>query len=146
MAKLLLVDDEAIVRDPLSLALTKQGHAVTTAAGGVEAVLALDAETFDILLLDITMPNMSGLDLLRHVRASTPLADLPVVMLTAANDKPQILLAQKLGISAYVLKSTFSIERLLSRIDAACAIPPIKDGQRLAEHVDDAPAPGIVCK
>jgi DNA-binding NtrC family response regulator len=101
-AKLLVVDDEVIMRESLAGWLERDGHAVQTAASG-EAALKLCKETrFDILLVDIKMEGMSGLEVLRRMKDIDP--DVAVVMITAYGSIATAIEAMKNGASDYMLK------------------------------------------
>jgi CheY-like chemotaxis protein len=92
--RVLVVDDDEDARDLLRTALSQAGAQVSTAAGAREALDQLEADQFDVLLSDIAMPNGTGYDLLRAVRASPRTAALPAVALTAysrAEDRERIL-------------------------------------------------------
>ena len=72
------MDDEESNRDMLSRRLTRQGYTVEVAAGGFEALERINSSAYDLVLLDQTMPGMTGLDLLRLLRATFSSCDLPV--------------------------------------------------------------------
>ena len=80
-ARILIVDDELILRESLSAWLERDGYNMDTAASGEEALEKVKDTRFDILLVDIKMEGMSGLDLLRHMTENDP--DVAVVMITA---------------------------------------------------------------
>ena len=80
-SKILIVDDELILRESLSRWLERDGHRVETAASGEEALDRFKETRYDILLVDIKMEGISGLEVLRHIKESDP--DVAVVMITA---------------------------------------------------------------
>jgi CheY-like chemotaxis protein len=82
-ASLLVVDDNEANRDVLSRRLTLKGYDVTVAADGAEALARVRSGSFDLLLLDVEMPGISGLDVLTTVRQSRSSTSLPVIMVTA---------------------------------------------------------------
>ena len=100
--KILIVDDELIMRESLAGWLERDGHAVQTAASGEEALEKVKETHFDILLVDIKMEGISGLDVLRHVKESDP--DAEVVMITAYGSIPSAIEAMKDGAFDYMLK------------------------------------------
>ena len=100
--KILIVDDELIMRESLAGWLERDGHAVQTAASGEAALEKIKATHFDILLVDIKMEGISGLDVLRKVKESDP--DAEVVMITAYGSIPSAIEAMKDGAFDYMLK------------------------------------------
>ena len=101
-AKVLIVDDETIMRESLAGWLERDGHAVQTARSGEEALKKCRENRFDILLLDIKMEGMSGLEVLRRVKESD--ADVAVVMITAYGSIATAIEAMKNGAFDYMLK------------------------------------------
>jgi PAS domain S-box-containing protein len=98
------VDDEEANRDMLSRRLARQGYEVVTAPGGREALAELDRAAFDLVLLDIQMPDMSGLEALQALRLRFPVHKLPVIMVTAKAQSEDIVEALELGANDYVTK------------------------------------------
>jgi DNA-binding NtrC family response regulator len=101
-AKILIVDDEVIMRESLSGWLERDGHSVQTAASGETAVAKCRQTRFDILLVDIKMEGMSGLEVLRRIKESDP--DVAVVMITAFGSISTAIEAMKNGAYDYMLK------------------------------------------
>ena len=101
-AKILIVDDELIVRESLGGWLARDGHKVDKAASGEEALDKCRDTRYDILLLDIKMEGLSGLDVLKRVKESDP--DVTVVMITAFGSIPSAIEAMKNGAYEYLLK------------------------------------------
>ena len=93
---LLLVDDAEANRDVLSRRLAARGYAVTPAAGGDEALDLAGRQRFDLVLLDIEMPGMSGLEVLARLRESRSQVELPVIMVTARTEGATIVEAFRL--------------------------------------------------
>jgi DNA-binding NtrC family response regulator len=102
IAKILIVDDETIMRESLAGWLERDGHAVQTARSGEEALKKCRENRFDILLLDIKMGGMSGLEVLRRIKESD--ADVAVVMITAYGSIATAIEAMKNGAFDYMLK------------------------------------------
>jgi len=100
--KILIVDDELIMRESLAGWLERDGHTVQTAPSGEDALELLKQSRFDILLVDIKMEGISGLEVLRKVKESDP--DVAVVMITAYGSIPTAIEAMKNGAYDYMLK------------------------------------------
>ncbi|MBK8597723.1 MAG: response regulator [Holophagales bacterium] len=103
-AHLLVVDDNAENREMLSRRLQGHGFTIAVAESGPEALRLLEETPFDLVLLDVVMPGMSGLDVLRHLRPRHAAADLPVIMATARDDSNDVVTALRLGANDYVTK------------------------------------------
>jgi two-component system response regulator PilR (NtrC family) len=108
-ARLLIVDDEESLLDFLSLLFLQEGYAVETAWSVEGARRELARQSFDVVLCDVTMPDGSGLDLLREIKATEP--SPPVVMMTAYTSTKTAIDAMKLGAADYVSKP-FDVEEL----------------------------------
>jgi CheY-like chemotaxis protein len=101
---LLVVDDNEMNRDMLSRRLSRRGHTVVTAENGEDALACIEQQSFDVILLDVMMPGMSGIDVLRHIRQFHSMSELPVVMVTAKGDSDDVVSALKLGANDYMTK------------------------------------------
>jgi DNA-binding response OmpR family regulator len=114
-AQILLVEDDRAIRTVLQDALRHDGHEVTAAADGDEALAMLRERTFDLLILDLLLPGPSGLDVLQAVRSR----DLrtPVLLLTARSSEGDKVLGLELGADDYVTKP-FSLRELRDRVKA----------------------------
>jgi DNA-binding NtrC family response regulator len=102
IAKILIVDDELIMRESLAGWLKRDGHTVNTASSGEEALEKLKDSRFNIMLVDIKMEGISGLDVLQQVKENDP--DVAVVMITAYGSIPTAIEAMKHGAHDYMLK------------------------------------------
>jgi diguanylate cyclase (GGDEF)-like protein/PAS domain S-box-containing protein len=101
---LLIVDDNELNRDALSRRLRQRGYAVAVAADGKEAIALVGQTAFDLVLLDVEMPGMSGLDVLGQLRTQHARTQLPVIMVTARSGGEDIVEAFRLGANDYVTK------------------------------------------
>jgi two-component system sensor histidine kinase/response regulator len=104
LGTLLVVDDNEMNRDMLQRRLSREGYVVEVAEGGREALDRLSTQSFDLALLDVMMPEVSGLDVLRTVRERYSLAELPVIMVTAKSQSDDMVEALQLGANDYVTK------------------------------------------
>jgi diguanylate cyclase (GGDEF)-like protein/PAS domain S-box-containing protein len=101
---LLVVDDNELNRDVLSRRLGQKGYAVTVAADGPEALAAVAGAPYDLVLLDVEMPVMSGLEVLGRLRETYTQTQLPVIMVTARTEGADVVEAFRLGANDYVTK------------------------------------------
>ncbi len=108
--RVLIVDDEANMRVVLSAAFEDEGHVVTTASNGVEAIAALGACDFDLLILDLKLPDMTGIDVFRQARQMRP--GVVAIMITAYSSIDTAIEAMKMGAYDYITKP-FNVEKLL---------------------------------
>jgi len=115
-ARVLVADDDPYVRDILSRWLSAEGYACAAAAGGDEALSRLEAGPYDLLVSDIRMPGLSGIDLLTEARRRYP--DLAVVMVTAIDEKDVAVRALELGAYGYVIKPFDQSEVIINTVNA----------------------------
>jgi len=102
--RLLVVDDDENNRDMLSRRLERKGYSVAQAPEGHSALAAVGRETFDLVLLDIEMPEMNGFEVLKRVRETHPATRLPIIIATARGDREDVVEALRLGANDYVTK------------------------------------------
>jgi two-component system response regulator RegX3 len=112
--RVLLVDDERDILEPVAYALEREGFDVKPARDASTALDLARAELFDVIVLDIMLPGISGLDICRTLRSES---DVPIVMLTARDSEVDRVLGLELGADDYVTKP-FSTAELVSRVRA----------------------------
>lgn len=118
---ILVIEDEPFVREMVDLMLTQAGYVVATAKSGAIALDILQHMRPSLILLDINMPGMSGLDVLRTIRRNGQIT-APVLMLTANQSAETVREVMALGGNGYVLKP-FTVEVLLGRVRKALSYP-----------------------
>jgi len=114
MAKITLVDDDENIVASVSLALESHGHEVTAYFDGVAGLGALESDPPDLAILDVKMPRLDGMEVLRRLRQTT---NLPVIMLTSKDDEIDEILGFNLGADDYIRKP-FSQRLLIERVKA----------------------------
>ena len=119
MACVLVVDDDQDSLEVLSKYMEKAGHEALRAANGWEALIKLDQNTIDLVLLDLSMPGMDGATLLRILRNDKRRKDLPVVLVTAMRDVDQFNRASQLGVNGCLLKASFTAPQLFDTVKSA---------------------------
>ena len=112
-SKVLVVDDEPTVREVVVGYLRRDGHDVSEAADGTRALELLESEPPDLVVLDMMLPGVNGLDILRRVRSTS---NIPVIMLTARADESDRVAGLELGADDYVVKP-FSPRELAARVN-----------------------------
>jgi DNA-binding response OmpR family regulator len=123
MATVLIVDDEAIVREVVAQYLTQDGFSVETAADGHDALARFNSARPDLVLLDLMLPGIDGLEVCRRMRAQS---NVPIIMVTAKSDEIDTVIGLGVGADDYIGKP-FSPRELVARVKAVlrrAATPP----------------------
>lgn len=118
--RILVVDDNAMNRDILARRLERESYHITTAAGGNQALELINKEAFDLILLDILMPDVDGYTVLKQLKDNDKTSSIPVIMLTAVNEVESVKQCIDLGAEDYLIKP-FNAVLLKSRIAATLA-------------------------
>ncbi|MSQ67887.1 MAG: EAL domain-containing protein [Gammaproteobacteria bacterium] len=139
-ACVLAVDDNATIRRAIAMRLSSKGYRVVTAEDGREALSAIEREPFDLVLLDLQMPGMSGAEVLKNLRLRYSETQLPVIMLAASDDKHDIAHTMELGANDYVVKPG-DLPILLARINTQLALKKAADRLRAKEGLSDVANP-----
>ena len=116
-AHILVIEDDACIRDGVARSLRAEGFCVSAAANGSDGLATARARTPDLILLDLVLPDLSGLEVCRRVRQDRALADIPIIMVTAKDDEVDIVVGLGTGADDYLTKP-FRIRELLARMDA----------------------------
>lgn len=137
-SSVLVVDDNEVNRDLLARRLQRQGHAVTVAEDGLQALELMRSAPFDLVLLDIMMPHMNGYQVLENLKADEKLRHIPVIMISAVDDIDSIVRCIELGAEDYLSKP-FNPVLLKARISACLEKKRLRDqeqaySQELAEE------------
>ena len=116
MPRILVVDDEASARNAITRLLRHEGYEVTGAENGRAALDALGAGVPDLVLLDLMMPELDGLEMLEILHKHPQWKALPVVVLTALSDIHTVRRADQLGAREYLVKASFSLADMLGHV------------------------------
>ena len=129
---LLVVDDNEMNRDLLSRRLSKKGHRVAVAEDGRAALEMIEAESFDLVLLDIMMPGIDGMEVLERIRNDRAPEELPVIMATAKTESEDIVAALERGANDYVTKP-FDFPVVLARVQTQLAVKKAREALTRAQ-------------
>jgi len=122
MPTVMVVDDVDVMRDVLARLLKREGYKTLTAGSGTEAIDVLEHSRDpghsppDLILLDVKMPDIDGLDLLERLHGDPRWKDTPVIMLTAVSDTHAVHRAEQLGAKAYLVKAAFSVAEMMNHV------------------------------
>ena len=119
MSRILVVDDHAVTREPLAKLLRYEGFETAGAANGAEALLAMYENPADLVILDLMMPRMDGLDFLTALRADQRFADTPILLMTAVPESKRLEDAKALARTEVISKARFDLTHLLNQIRRA---------------------------
>jgi class 3 adenylate cyclase/DNA-binding response OmpR family regulator len=128
-ARVLVVDDNETNRDVLSRRLAQQGHAVSVAEDGEQALAALAARDYDLVLLDIMMPGLNGYEVLERVRADDRLRQVPVIVVSAVEHVQSVVRCLQMGAEDYVTKP-FDPALLRARVEACLEKKRLRDREQ----------------
>ena len=118
--KILIIEDEIDIRELLTYNLELEGFEVVGAANGEEAYRALRSEPIQLVVLDLMLPDISGLEICRYIRRDSALSRIPVIMLTAKGEEVDRIVGFEMGADDYVTKP-FNIREMILRVRAVLA-------------------------
>ncbi|MGI9539450.1 MAG: response regulator [Miltoncostaeaceae bacterium] len=138
VTRVLVVDDEPIVREVVCSYLQRDGYQTVEAGDGEEALRLLDTEALELVVLDIMVPGVDGLEICRRIRNDS---DLPVILLTARGEEADRIIGLELGADDYVTKP-FSPRELAARVKTVLrrSAPPSPEGRVVAGDLVIEPA------
>jgi len=138
--KILLVEDDAFVRDLYNTVLTKAGYEIEIANDGEEAVGMAGYKIYDLILLDIMLPKPTGMEVLKALRAPDSRAkDTPIYLLTNLGEENIMQEAYKIGANGYLLKAKYLPKQLVDEVDKFFEKTAPKEGEE-GVKLTDAPA------
>jgi two-component system, OmpR family, alkaline phosphatase synthesis response regulator PhoP len=117
MKKILVVDDETDIVELIAYNLEREGFSILKAADGIEALKKTTEHKPDLIILDLMLPKISGLDVCKSIRANPAVADTPIIMLTAKVDEIDRVIGLEMGADDYITKP-FGVKELIARVRA----------------------------
>lgn len=115
--RILIIEDDEVIREVLEMLLQTRGYLTTAAGSGEAGLKRLEEKEFELVLLDLTLPGMDGLEVCRRIRELPGKAKLPVIMLTARSEESDVVIGLEMGAVDYVTKP-FNNQMLIARIRA----------------------------
>lgn len=128
--KILIIEDEPDIRKTLEYNISREGYHVVSASSLVEAKSQLESDSFSLILLDLMLPDGSGLDLCREIKSDKEKSSIPIIILTAKDDEVDKVVGFELGADDYVTKP-FSVRELILRMKAV-----LKRGEKKSDNVE----------
>lgn len=122
--KILLVEDEDFIRELYTRQLVKAGFFVKSVADGQAGLDALKTEPFDLMLLDIMLPGMNGLQLLREFKTKNPNSPMITMLLTNLGQEAVIKEGFELGAQAYLIKASYTPDQVVSEVKTTLGVNP----------------------
>lgn len=116
MAKILVAEDDSDIRELVVLTLQFHGHQVTSAGDGAQAVQRAQEDSFDLILMDVRMPRMTGYEACRRLRELEATREIPIIFLSAKGQEAEIKAGMDAGATQYILKP-FAPDSLATKID-----------------------------
>ena len=114
--KILIIDDDVDTLKLVGLMLQKQGYQIAAANNGERGLTQAEVEKPDLILLDIIMPYMDGLEVLKKIKSEERLKNIPIILLTNLSQKEEISQGLELGANDYLIKSHFTPSEVLEKI------------------------------
>lgn len=117
-ATILIIEDDYFIRELYERQLNKRGYTVVSAADGAEGLVKAAEVTPNLILLDIMLPKLNGLDLLGTLKAKPETQNIPVVLLTNLGQESVIKEGFKLGAKGYLIKSAYTPEQIINEVES----------------------------
>jgi len=128
--KILIIEDEPDIRKTLEYNISREGYDVVSASSLLEAKSQIESDSFSLILLDLMLPDGSGLDLCREIKSDKEKSSVPIIILTAKDDEVDKVVGFELGADDYVTKP-FSVRELILRMKAV-----LKRGEKKSDNVE----------
>lgn len=133
-AKIVVVEDEADIREVIEYNLSREGFDVIAAADGEEGLGLVKKKVPALVLLDLMLPGLDGLEVCRRLKSDSVTSDIPVIMVTAKGEESDVVIGLGVGADDYVTKP-FSPKELLARVRAVLRRGPIKEDRDVKERI-----------
>ena len=119
MKTILFIEDEGALQKTLGDVLSKEGYKILAALDGEVGARLAKEKTPDLILLDLVLPKMTGLEVLKQLRGDEETKDIPVIVLTNSEDMQDIQQVMDLGATTYLVKSNYELQEVVQRVKTA---------------------------
>ena len=117
MKKILVVEDDVFIRDITTIKLTGHGYTVTAVENGEKALQAMENEVPEVVLLDLDLPDISGLEIMQHIKNDAVLKDVPIIIFSNNDDATMRQKVTDIGIAGFFVKASTEYSELFLLID-----------------------------
>jgi len=118
MKKILIVEDDSFLQGLEAGKLEKEGYKIITASTGEEAMKKINEPEIDLVLLDLILPNFDGFDILKKIKETEALKNIPVIVFSNLSEEKAIKRSQELGATDFMVKSNFTLDELVKHISS----------------------------
>jgi CheY-like chemotaxis protein len=123
MKKIIIIEDEEILRNLLKKKLENQGYQIEVAEDGEQGIRKIREGSFDLILLDIIMPKMGGFDMLEEMQKDESIPEIPVIVVSNSGQPVEIDRAQKLGAKDWIVKTEFDPQEVINKVQEQIGDP-----------------------
>ncbi len=116
MKKILIIEDDSFLQGLEASKLEKEGYKIITASSGEEALKKINEPDINIVLLDLLLPNFDGLEILKKIRDTEPLKNIPVIVFSNLSEEKTYKQSMDLGATDFMVKSNFTLDELVKHI------------------------------
>lgn len=116
MKSILIIEDDSFLQGLEATKLEKEGYKVITASSGEEAIKKINEPNIDVILLDLILPDFDGFEILKKIRVTEVLKNIPVIVFSNLSEETAIKKAEELGSTDFMVKSNFTLDELVKHI------------------------------
>lgn len=116
--KILIVEDDVFISDIYQVKFSQESYETAVAVNGLEALKKLESFQPDVILLDIIMPQMDGIETLKKIKKDDKWKNIPIIMLTNISEKEKVEESEEMGVNDYLVKSQFTPSEVVEKVNA----------------------------
>jgi DNA-binding response OmpR family regulator len=116
MKKILIIEDDNFLQGLEAKKLEDEGYKIITASTGEEALIKINEPSIDVILLDLILPNFDGFEILKKIRETKTLENIPIIVFSNLSEEKAVQKSKELGATDFMVKSNFTLDELVNRI------------------------------